>query len=65
MSSLHPGDADMHYSDGSHRWLAPVHIDQKRWKDKVGRHMQEHLSTMGGDLYVETKSGLRGHPKGW
>ncbi len=48
MSRLGVGDDDMHYSDNSHRWIAPPGTDQYRWSAQVRAHMAAHLSTMGG-----------------
>ncbi len=38
------GEADLHYADGSHRWLSP---DLERWSDEMWRvivaaHMETH-----------------------
>ena len=48
MSYLHRGDEGRHYSDNSHRWLAPPGIDQSLWEAGMRAHIQEHLATMGG-----------------
>ena len=50
MSSLLPGDRHMHYSDGSHRWIAPPNMDQLSWEAHVRVHKEQHLKTMGGPL---------------
>lgn len=44
MSVLHPGDEDMHYSDHSHRWIAPRGLDQRVWAAAVREHMRRHLA---------------------
>lgn len=44
MSSLQPGDEDMHHSDGSHRWIAPPDVDQDLWTAFVREHQQRHLA---------------------
>ncbi len=48
MSRLGVGDDDMHYSDNSHRWIAPRGTDQASWSAQVRAHMRQHLETMGG-----------------
>jgi len=48
MSSLHPGDEDVHYSDGSHRWICPSpnadDLAMAAWRDRdrVRAHMEAH-----------------------
>lgn len=44
MSVLHPGDEDMHYSDHSHRWIAPKGLDQRVWAAAMRDHMRRHLA---------------------
>jgi hypothetical protein len=48
MSILRPGDDRLHYSDNSHRWIAPGNVDQKIWDAGVRAHLLQHLATMGG-----------------
>jgi hypothetical protein len=42
------GDEELHYSDNSHRWIAPRGVDQDVWEVGVRAHMAQHLATMGG-----------------
>lgn len=44
MSVLRPGDEDMHFEDGSHRWypLDPDDTNQKAWEARVHAHKDEH-----------------------
>ncbi|SDY68972.1 hypothetical protein SAMN05444365_103134 [Micromonospora pattaloongensis] len=43
MSILRSGDDDMHYSDGSHRWVPPPgRADQDAWEDRVREHQRQH-----------------------
>lgn len=62
MSTLRPGDEHFHYSDSSHRWIAPPDIDQKVWDAGVRAHLCLHLTTMGGptqsDKLRERRSSL-------
>ena len=53
MSVLRPGDDRLHYSDSSHRWIAPGNVDQKTWDAGVRAHLQQHLATMGGPVEAE------------
>jgi hypothetical protein len=48
MSVLYDGDDEFHYSDNSHRWIAPPGVYQDVWEAKVRSHLEEHLATMGG-----------------
>lgn len=50
---MRTGDEDMHYSDNSHRWIAPPHIEQAIWEAGVRAHMAQHRSTMGGPFKTE------------
>jgi hypothetical protein len=50
MGVLHWGDDDMHYSDGSHRWIAPENVDQSLWEAGLRAHVAQHLDTMGGPV---------------
>ncbi|GIF73906.1 hypothetical protein [Asanoa siamensis] len=48
MSILGRGDEHLHYSDSSHRWVAPPHIEQGVWEASLRAHLGRHLLTMGG-----------------
>jgi hypothetical protein len=48
MSILRQGDEHLHYSDSSHRWIAPPDIDQGAWNAGMRAHLDQHLTTMGG-----------------
>jgi hypothetical protein len=50
MSMLHWGDDDMHYSDSSHRWIAPDDVEQSLWEAGLRAHLAQHLATMGGPV---------------
>lgn len=51
---MHRGDEDLHYSDNSHRWIAPPEIDQSVWEAGLRAHMQQHRLTMGGRFDIDT-----------
>jgi hypothetical protein len=53
MSTLHNGDAQMHYSDNSHRWIAPPDVDQSVWEAGMRAHLALHRVTLGGPATVE------------
>jgi len=53
MSRLHRGDENLHYSDNSHRWLAPTDAEQASWEAKVRAHLDEHRATIGGPAEPE------------
>ena len=63
MSVIQPSDRNLHYSDSSHRWIAPYDVDQATWEAGMRAHLERHLSTMGGhviaDLSRETRSSAR------
>ena len=42
------GDEHLHYSDNSHRWVAPPHIEQSVWEASLRAHLGRHLLSMGG-----------------
>ncbi len=43
MSTLLPTDRDLHYSDGSHRWMCPhPNADEDAWADRVRAHTELH-----------------------
>lgn len=48
MSSLNGRDDDLHHCDNSHRWLAPVGVNQDAWTKTVRAHVEQHRATMGG-----------------
>ncbi|GAA4462425.1 hypothetical protein [Phytohabitans houttuyneae] len=50
---MHRGDEDLHYSDNSHRWIAPPEVDQATWEAGLRAHMQQHRSTMGGRFNID------------
>lgn len=35
MSSVIPGDRDLHYSDNSHRWIAPPTVHQRECQRRL------------------------------
>src|SRR5262245_29279131 len=43
----HADQEEMHYMDTSHRWVAPIGVDQQKWEAKVRAHLAEHLVTLG------------------
>jgi hypothetical protein len=47
---LRPGDEDLHYSDNSHRWIAPPDMEQSLWDAGMRAHLALHLSTLGGSI---------------
>jgi hypothetical protein len=50
MSLLRPGDQRLHYSDNSHRWIAPRNVEQSTWEAGVRAHLDLHRATMGGPV---------------
>ena len=44
VSSLKPGDDEIHYSDGSHRWMCPDPDDaaQEKWRTRLDAHIEAH-----------------------
>lgn len=44
MGLIDRGDEDLHYSDGSHRWIAPYGVDQQRWETGLRAHLARHRS---------------------
>jgi hypothetical protein len=48
MSTMRDGDQDLHYSDHSHRWIAPPGVDQSGWEADLRTHLSQHLASMGG-----------------
>jgi hypothetical protein len=47
VSILGKGDGPLHYSDTSHRWIAPPEIEQRAWEAKLRAHLDLHLTTRG------------------
>lgn len=43
MSRLHRGDEGFHYSDHSHRWVAPPDVNQEIWEAGLRAHLAQHL----------------------
>ncbi len=50
MSSLNERDGMFHYSDGSHRWIAPPDVEQAVWNAELDAHQAAHRTTMGRPL---------------
>jgi hypothetical protein len=50
MSSLVAGDEELHYSDGSHRWMCPrlnaSEADEIVWADRMQAHRDAHRTGM-------------------
>lgn len=53
MSVLRPGDEELHYSDNSHRWIAPPTMEQSLWDAGMRAHLALHLSAMGGSAELD------------
>ncbi|BCB77183.1 hypothetical protein GCM10022251_57280 [Phytohabitans flavus] len=53
MSAIHRGDEHLHYSDHSHRWIAPPDVDQAIWEAGMQAHMAQHRATMGGPFNID------------
>lgn len=47
VSSLGSGDDDLHYSDGSHKWIAPRGRSQPVWEAIVLAHVEVHRALVG------------------
>lgn len=47
VSALRAGDEALHYSDWSHRWLAPDPADDATWTLTEQAHMDDHRATAG------------------
>jgi len=41
-----PGDEELHYSDSSHRWIAPNPADDRTWTQRLRADMDEHRTSM-------------------
>jgi hypothetical protein len=48
VSVLQPGDEHLHYSDGSHRWIARTESGQLAWEGQVRAHLDQHRGALGG-----------------
>jgi hypothetical protein len=48
MGILRPGDEEIHYSDGSHRWVGPEPDQDDVWRARVLAHLDEHRRTLDG-----------------
>lgn len=42
MGLIDRGNEEIHYSDGSHRWIAPPDIDQEMWEAGMRAHLARH-----------------------
>jgi hypothetical protein len=49
MSHVIYDDDRYHYSDHSHRWIAPPGVDQKAREAEVRAHMDHHRQYLGGN----------------
>lgn len=58
MPRLTSGDADLHYPDGTHRWVAPIGINQDVWNAAVRTHLELHRASMGGVPTTEQRASL-------
>lgn len=50
MSHLSRGDEKLHYSDNSHRWIAPLGVTQEVWEEKLRAHLNGHRLERGGPV---------------
>jgi hypothetical protein len=53
MSMLRRGDEALHYSDHSHRWIAPPDVEQAEWEADLRTHLSQHRTTMGGPSHMD------------
>lgn len=58
MSVLKKGDEKYHYSDGSHKWVAPSSEQQEAWTATLEAHMTQHREDFGG-RYLASKPPVR------
>jgi hypothetical protein len=63
MSMMRRGDEDLHYSDNSHRWIAPRNVDQDLWEAGVRAHLAHHLAVMGGPVPIDQPLACRQPPR--
>jgi hypothetical protein len=61
MSVLREGDEQLHYSDNSHRWIAPPNIKQSAWDAGMRTHVEMHRAAMGSRSR-RSSPGSSGHP---
>lgn len=51
MGVINPGDEDLHYCDGAHRWVCPYPGadagDERAWRERVEAHMAAHRTADG------------------
>jgi len=59
MSSFKRGDDEFHYSDHSHRWIAPPDVDQDVWEAELAAHLETHRATLGRPPAAEGKCRTR------
>jgi hypothetical protein len=59
VSTLHQGDDDLHYSDNSHRWIAPSDIEQESWEAELAAHLEEHRANMGSPTAADERGKCR------
>jgi hypothetical protein len=60
MGAIFPGDAVLHYSDGSHRWLHPADpTGDARWAARVRAHLAAHASGAGERSSVPSGARVR------
>lgn len=59
VSSLQRGDEDLHYSDHSHRWIAPSDVEQELWEAELATHLERHRAGMGSPLSGEERGKCR------
>jgi hypothetical protein len=55
VSSFKRGDDEFHYSDHSHRWIAPPDVDQEVWEAELAAHLETHRASLGRPLAAEGK----------
>lgn len=44
MGLIDRGNEELHYSDMSHRWTAPIGVDQELWEAGMRAHLARHRS---------------------
>lgn len=74
MSSLAPGDEDLHYTDGRHRWMCPwlnaSEAEETAWSQRMHAHRDAHRHRMNGSpwtqsaLYDQTQELLAEYDRG-
>lgn len=53
-----PLEREMHYSDGSHRWIGPKGIDWEVWEAGIREHQAAHRAELGGTRHGHLVSTL-------